>query len=168
MATHEISLLGPQTVPDATGFVYQQPYPLLATNDIWGNLVYIFADGGTTNYLYGQCTLPQNYVTTAVIVIIWTATATSGNVVWGFDYRVVGGDDTTSLDQATAVESVTVTDAAPTATDRRLRVTVALTSANLAAGSTLEFRLSRNPSNGSDTMAASAELFDCLLSYSDV
>jgi predicted carbohydrate-binding protein with CBM5 and CBM33 domain len=168
MATHEISLLGPQTVPDSTGNVYQQPYPILATNDVWGNLIFVFADAGTTNYLYGVITIPQNYVGTAVIVFIWTATATSGNVLWGFDYRVVGGDDTTSLDQATAVESVTVQDVAPTATDRRLRVTVALTSANLAAGSTLEFRISRNPSNGSDTMAASAQLFDCLLSYADV
>ena len=168
MATHEVSLLGPQTVPDSTGNVYQQPYPILATNDIWGNLVYIFADAGTTNYLYGQLTIPQNYVGTASIVFIWTATATSGAVVWGFDYRDVGGTDTTSLDQATAQESVTVTSNAPSATDRRIRATVNLTSANLTAGDTLEFRISRNPSNGSDTMAASAELFDCLLRYADV
>jgi hypothetical protein len=168
MATHEISLLGPQTVPDATGNVWQQPYSILATNLVWKNLVYIFADAGITNYLYGVFTIPQNFVSAPVIVFIWTATATANSVVWGFDYRVVGGTDTTSLDQTTAVESVTVTSNAPTATDRRIRVTVALTSANLAAGSTLEFRLSRNPSNGSDTMAASAELFDALLNYADV
>ena len=168
MATHEISLLGAQTVPDSTGNVYQQPYALSATNDVWNHLVYVFADAGTTNYLYGECIIPQNYVGTAVVVIFWTSTATTNNVFWGFDYRAITGNDSESLDQATAVESVTVQDAAPTATDRQLRVTVSLTSANISAGDILQFRFSRLPSNASDTMAASAYLVDLALSYADV
>src|SRR3990172_8672711 len=129
MATHEPSILGFNSGPDASGSVFVEPYSIKATNDVWRDHHIIFNDTATRDLFYGQFTVPQNYVGTALLVIIWTAQVTSGNVVWDFDYRTVGGDDTTSLDQAGVEESVTVTDAAPGATDRRLRVTIALTAA---------------------------------------
>lgn len=166
MATHRIPL-GEQMMPDASGNVFQQPYPISATNDFWKHGVWVFLDTATDDYLHGFVEVPQNYVGTAAIKFIWTSTATSGNVVWEFAYRTVAGDDAASLDQATAEETVSVTDAAPTATDRRLEASVNLTAANLAAGETLQFKIGRKGTSGSDTMAASAYLLGVYLSYAD-
>ena len=167
MATHEISLLGPSTVPDTSGNCWQEPYTIAATNDVWALLVYRFKDSGTKVGVYGQFTVPQNYVGTAAVKPVWTATATTGNIVWQFEYRTVGGDDTTSLDQAGTEETPNVTDAAPTAAHRRLQPTISPTSANFAAGETVEYYFVRDGSVVGDTLAADGLLFDLLLSYSD-
>lgn len=169
-ATHQISVLGPNTVPDTTGRCWFETYDVAASNDVWKNLIARFKDpsGGQSHGLYGQFTVPQNYVGTPVIVPIWTATATAGNCRWRFTYRTVGGDDTTSLDQAGNEEQVSLTDAAPTAANRRLAPTgLALTAANLAAGETVEFLFERLDDTGVDTMAADALLFDLLFQYAD-
>ena len=168
MASHELPILGALTLPDSSGNVYPQPYPVLATNDLWKHGTFLFLDTATKDSLYGTFTAPRNYVATPQAILIWTSTAITGNVVWEFAYRGVGGDDTTSLDQATAVETVSATDAAPTATDRRLRLAITLTAANFAAGDTVEFRLSRDGSSASDTMAATAQLHGLLFAYTDV
>ena len=44
MATHRIPILGTGTVPDTSGDVFQEPYTIKATNDVWGRLVWIFND----------------------------------------------------------------------------------------------------------------------------
>lgn len=80
-------------------------------------------------------------------------------MVWDFDYRAVGGNDTESLDQSGTQESVSVTDTAPGAANRRMEVSVNLTSSNLAAGDTVEFLFVRDGTDAADTMAGSAMLF---------
>ena len=167
MATQRISILGANTVPDASGNVYFQPYNIVATNDVWRHLVVIFADSATRDLLYGQFEVPQNYVGNAKIYPIWTAQVTSGNVVWDFDYRTVGGDDTTSLDQSGVEEALTVTDAAPTATDRRMTPSMTATAANFAAGETVTFLLARDGASA-DTLAGAVTLFDLIFEYTDV
>lgn len=167
MATHQISIIGGGANPDTSGNVYPQGYDILGTNDQWKLNVWIFEDTSTKIGFYGQFTVPQNYVGTAAIIPVWTATATSGNVVWEFDYRTVGGDDTTSLDQSGTEETPSVTDAAPTAANRRLTPSISPTSANFSAGETVEFYFNRLGSSGSDTMAASAILFDLIFQYAD-
>jgi hypothetical protein len=168
MATHRISLLS-GAIPDNSGNVFIEPYTVKATNDVWGGLVTIFNDTATRLGLRGFVSVPKNYNSggTTKIVVVWTSTATSGNVVWDADYRAVTGDDSESLDQTSNQESVTVTDAAPGAANRRLEALMTLTAGNLAAGDTLEWELFRDGANGSDTMAAAAILFDVLLEYTD-
>ena len=109
----------------------------------------------------------MNYVGNAKVIYVWTTTAITGNVVWDFDYRAVGGDNAESLDQATVQEAVTVTDAAPGATDRRMEVSINLTSANIAAGDTLEWLAARDGA-ASDTIAAAVGLVSLELEYTDV
>lgn len=172
MATHQISVLGANTVPDNSGNCWQEPYTILATNDVWGLMVWRFGSSNaaqpTTRIgLRGQFTVPQNYAGTASFIPIWTATVTSGNVVWDFDYRTVSGDDAVSLDQSGTEESITVTDAAPSAANRRLTPSLSPTSANFTAGETVEFELFRDGADGNDTMAASAILFELIFQYSD-
>lgn len=167
MTTFRIPILGPNTIPDTSGDVYQEPYTIKATNDVWGLMPWAFNDTGTRIGLKGGFLVPKGYVGSALIVPYWTATATSGNVVWDFDYRAVGGDDAESLDQAGTQQSVTLTDAAPTAAHRLLIPTVGLTSANLAADDFVEFEFFRDMSDAADTMAAAALLFGLYFQYAD-
>lgn len=167
MATHRIPILGFSTVPDASGNVFLEPYDVKATNDVWDRLVVIFNDTATRLGLQGGFVVPKNYVGSAKIIVVWTSTATSGNVAWDFDYRAVGGDDAESLDQSGTQESATVTDAAPGAAHRRLEAQISLTSANLAADDEVEFGLFRDGADGADTMTAAAIVFSVLFEYAD-
>lgn len=166
MATHQISILGPSTIPAAGGNVYPTPFDTLATNDVWKHMVWAFKDTSTRDILYGSFLVPQNYVGSPVIIPVWSTSATSGNAIWDFDYRTVGGDDTTSLDQSGVEEALTVTDAAPGAAWRRMAPTGMSASANFAAGETATYLIARDGAS-SDTIAATLALFDLLFQYSD-
>lgn len=159
-------------MPDATGECWVEPYSILATNDVWKHPIVRFGSNNAAaptvrHGIYGLFNVPKNYVGTPVLVIVWTATLTTNNVVWDFEYRTVGGNDTTSLDQTGTEESVTVTDVAPGAANRRLEVTISL-SANFAADETVEFGFFRDGADAADTMAGSAILHDLLFQYNDV
>lgn len=167
MATHRIPILNWATVPDTSGNVFLESYDVKATNDVWDRLVTIFNDTATRIGLRGGFTVPKNYVGTAKIVVVWTSTATSGDVEWDFDYRAVGGDNSESLDQSGTQETVNLNDTAPGAAHRRMECLLTLTSANLAVDDEVEFELFRDGTDGGDTMAAAAILFNLLFEYSD-
>lgn len=168
MATHRISILGWPTLPDTSGNVFFEPYTIKATNDVWGRLVAVFNDTATRIGLAGGFTVPKNYVGTAKLIIVWTTTATTGAVVWDFEYRAVGGDDTTSLDQAGTQESLTVTDTAPGAANRRMETSITLTAGNFAVDNEVEFNFYRDGTDGADTLAAAALGVALLFEYTDV
>lgn len=100
MATHRIPILNQFCRPDNSGNVFWEPFSVKATNDVWDHGVWVFNDTATRLLLHGNFMVPQNYVGTASIILPWSASAITGNVVWDFDYRAVGGDDAESLDQA--------------------------------------------------------------------
>lgn len=154
MATHRIPVS--LTRPDDSGNVFWEPLNVKATNDVWQHGVWVFNDTATRLLIYGSFMVPQNYVGTPSIIVPWTSTATTGNVVWDFDYRAIGGDDAESIDQTGTQEALTVTDAAPTAAFRLLVPSMSLTGSNLAAGDFVQFLLGRDGANASDTMAAAA------------
>ena len=167
MATHRIPILGAGTIPDATGNAFFEPYSIKATNDQWRHLVAVLNDSGTKVGLYGSFWVPKNYVGTPKIIVVWATTATTGNVVWDFDYRAIGGDDTESLDQSGTQEAVTVTDAAASAAHERLTPEMALTAANLAADDLVEFFFARDGASASDTLAAAALVHALIFEYAD-
>lgn len=169
MATYRLPLLTWCAGPDNSGNVWLEPLTTLATNDVWGHCIVRFKDTSTRIGMTGAANVPKNYNSsgTTSLVIVWTATATSGNVVWDFDYRAVGGNDAESLDQAGNQESVSVTDAAPTASLRRLEASVSLTASNIAADDTLQFTVFRDGTDAADTMAADAAMVGIFLQYTD-
>lgn len=167
MATHRMPILGFGTVPDTSGNVFFEPYDVKATNDVWDRLVCIFNDTSTRLGLHGGFTVPKNYVGTAKIIVVWTSTATSGDVEWDFDYRAVGGNDAESLDQTGTQETVNNNDTAPTAAHRRLECELVLTSGNFAVDDEVEFTLFRDGTDGGDTMTAAAIVFAVLFEYAD-
>lgn len=167
MATQRMSILGIGTVPDSSGGVFFEPYSVKATNDVWDRQVGIFNDTATRIGLPGGFEVPQGYVGSPAIVVVWTSTATSGDVEWDFDYRAVGGNDTESMDQAGTQESVNVADTAPSAAHERMEAVLNLTAANFAAGDSVLCELFRDGTDGGDTMAAAAIVFDVLFQYAD-
>lgn len=175
MATFNKDILGLATRIDPTQTtdpVFPAPYNAYATNDVWKHNVLVFGGSNAAQPtvrtgIFGLFRVPDNYVGTPLIVIDWSATLTSGDVVWDFEYRTVAGNDTDSYDQAGTEQSVTVTDTAPGATNRRLEVTIALTAANFAAGDDVEFALYRDGADAADTMAGSALLFNACFRYND-
>jgi len=168
MATHRIPILGFGTKPDSTGNCYLGSYDLLSTNQFWGHLVFVFDSTTVDHGLYGTFEVPQDYVGTAGLVIVWTTPATSGDVEWEFAYRPVGGNDTESLDQATALETkADENDTAPNVAHERMEYTISLTDGNFAAGDTVEFFLSRQGADAGDTIADDVMLFGLYFSYAD-
>ena len=168
MATHRVPILGWATVPDTSGDVFFEPYSVKATNKVWDRMVAIFNDTATRLGLAGGFTVPQNYVGTANLIVVWTAQATSGDVEWDFDYRAVGGNDTESLDQAGTQESVNANDTAPSAINERMEISISLTDSNFATGDSVLFELFRDGTDAGDTMAAAATLFEAYFEYADV
>lgn len=167
MATKRIPILGFGTIPDASGNVFFEPYSVKATNDVWKRLVGIFNDTATRDGLHGGFAVPKGYVDTANLVIVWTSTATSGDVEWDFDYRAVGGNDTESLDQAGTQESVNANDTAPSAAHERMEISISLTDGNFAVDDEVEFTLFRDGTDGGDTLSAAVILFGLFFEYAD-
>jgi len=63
MATQRIAILGWQTVPDTSGLVWFEPYPIKASNDRWDQMTLIFDNPGSTrNAVFGVFEVPPNYV----------------------------------------------------------------------------------------------------------
>lgn len=159
-----------QSIPDSTGDAFYEPYRILATNDNFGHLILRCGASNSAQPtvkagIYGCFRVPENYSTSATLIIEWTSTITSGDVVWDFDYRAIGGDDTESMDQATYQESVTVTDTAPSAAHEKMTATINLTSTNFAVGDLVEFFFGRDGADANDTLAGSALLQGLYFEY---
>ena len=144
MATKRIPILGPMTVPDTSGNVYFEPASSnFGTNDLYPHLVLVYADAGTRNGLRGLFEVPQDYVDTAEIIIVWSSTLT-GPAKFDFDYTAVAGDNAESIDPSADQQSSTVTDTISTAR-RRHEATIDPTDTNFVAGDTVLFELFRHP-----------------------
>lgn len=167
MATHRVPIFGFGTVPDTSGNVFLEPYDVKATNDVWDRLVVVFNDTATRIGIHGGFTVPKNYVGSAKLVVVWTTTATSGDVEWDLDYRAISGDDAESLDQTTNQESVNLNDTAPGAAHRRMETLITLTAANFAVDDEVEFTLFRDGTDAGDTIAAACLVFNLMFEYAD-
>jgi len=166
--------MGFATHPDDTGECWFEPADLnFGTNDLARQFLLslgsALAAAPTVKHgVYGAFRVPKNYVNSPVLVIEWSATLTTGDVVFDFDYNTVAGNDAESLDPAAWQQSVTVTDTAPTTARLKLTPTVALTAGNFAADDYVEFFFGRDGVDAADTMAGRAYAFDLSFEYVDV
>lgn len=166
MPTHRIPMTGWSMLPDTSSNVYFQTYRAPSTNKQWDHLVAVFTDVSTSIELHGSMNVPKNYVGNAKAIVVWTsATATTNAVRWQLKYRAVGADDSESLDQIAVQETVAVDDNAPSAINRRLEVSMNLTSANIAADDTFQWWFTREGQHANDTLVGSALLFSLLFEY---
>ena len=165
MATRRINILNFATLPDTSGNVWFEPAALTQTNDRYPQMVARFKDTATKDSLGIRFPVPDNYVGSPVMEVIWTSTATTGNVIWVIDYN--SGSKTATLDPSTDEESPTVTTAAPGTSQTGVASRMTLTAANLAANDIFQGKVSRNGA-GSDTMAADAVVYNIIFEYVDV
>jgi len=164
MATQDKNLME-NLQPDDTGGCF--PSNLVAegaTN--WLHEVFGFLANAARSRLHGLIEIPSDYVGAAVIVVDHTANASTGDVDWEFEYRVLAAGD--NMDQAP--QEALGTDAASsaaiaTAFDRQTTSITLTTPGNFVASRFLQFALVRNAAT--DTLSVSALLAKLKLQYSD-
>ncbi len=156
MTLVRIPIIAWDTVPDGSGDIFIEPATIKATNDFFRQAELIFNDSGDDDEIFGSFDVPQNYVDSAGLRIIWTTTAIVGDWEAGLAYRAVGGTDTESLDQATAQESLLSGNnfTAPSAINERMSSLISMTDANLEPGDTVLWIVSREGLDAGDTLAA--------------
>lgn len=169
MATKRIPILfSGRALPETSGDVYTTNLQDPGSGGLWDFMVVVFTDSGEKDAWHTGFWVPEDYVGSADFDVKWTANATSGNVIFDLDYRTIPFDDTASIDQGTAEESDTVTDAAPSAAFEGLTATMgAITAGNFTAGEFCEVILYRDGANASDTLSASALVVDLMFVYAD-
>jgi hypothetical protein len=136
------------------------------TNDVD---VYVldFADGATKLYAQATVAMPSDWNGgTVTAEFYWTANSTStNNLLWGCAGRSYGNFET--LDQAFGTEQ-TVQDAL-NGTANQVAISAATGAITLAgtpaAGELVQFRVSRDPASGSDTLAATARLLGVMITF---
>ncbi len=163
MATHRISILGPMTIPDTSGEVFFEPYDVADTGAVVIPLILAFNNSGTKDGVRGSFQVPEFYVDTANLQIIWTANATSGTCAWDWSVLTRSGSEPMGA-AATRTSETTVPMKGGTAFTRE-EATITLTDADYVAGDEVLFELFRDTIT--DTMAAKAVLFGAYFEYND-
>lgn len=127
------------------------------------NIVTLDFDQATQEFAQFAVSLPRNWDRgTVTAKVYWTASSSSGGVVWGISGGAYSNDDALTVALGTAQTS---TDTLLATNDLHVSPdTAAITLAGSPADADfLAFQISRNPSDGSDTLAADAKLLGVVL-----
>ena len=138
MATHRISIVSPFGRPATNpGGVFWQPYSIIDSGAVLIPDVLCFKDSGTKDGYADSFHVPQNYVGSAVLRIVWTANATAGTCV--FDWSVLPRSG--AEDMGAAAARTTETDSTTKGGTAFTRETndITLTDADYAAGDEVLF-----------------------------
>jgi hypothetical protein len=143
-------------IPRTTGGCGVDSREIGATNR--ANVDELLFDTATEEFAQALVVMPSNYNNSTLTArFYWTATSGSGGVAWGLGGRAYGDDD--ALDQASGTRQV-VTDTLITAND--VHVTSATSAITIdgtpAANKAINYQISREVGNASDTLAVDARL----------
>jgi hypothetical protein len=143
-------------IPRTTGGCGVDSREVGATNR--ANVDELLFDTATEEFAQALVVMPSNYNNSTLTArFYWTATSGSGGVAWGLGGRAYGDDD--ALDQASGTRQV-VTDTLITAND--VHVTSATSAITIggtpAANKAINYQISREVGNASDTLAVDARL----------
>lgn len=164
MATHRIPI-GTALIPDASGNGYWEGAALDDVNDRYPHELLTLEDSGTKVSAGVMFTVPKNYVGTPKVVVRWKTTATTGDVVFDVEYTAIAAGET--LDPSADQEALSVTDSAPGTARLANDCEVSLTAGNLAPDDTVLMNVSRDGTDGADTLAADAQLVEAWFQYAD-
>jgi len=134
-----------------------------STNKI--NTDELLFDAGTDEFAQAMIVMPNNWnAGTVTAKFHWTASTSSGDVVWGLSGRAYANDD--ALDQAQGTAQ-TVTDTLTATNDVDITsATSAITLAGTAAaGNPVIFEVYRDANAGGDTLGADARLLGVEITY---
>jgi hypothetical protein len=137
----------------------------LGTNDV--DVYHLAFDPTTQEFAQATVAMPTDWnagTVTAVFYWMHPATTTNFGVVWQLEGRAFANDD--ALDQAWGTLQE-IADTGGTTSDLYISgATPAITLAGSpAAGQLVQFRIGRQPADGSDTMAVDAFLLGVMINY---
>jgi hypothetical protein len=143
---------------------------LTASADEPDNIIPVldFDPGATEEYTYFPGFMPGNYDAGGFTVVIgWSSDATSGNVIWNLAWKSVT-DDADDLDsKAFAAPNASAADATANVAGEVAYTEITFTdgadSDSVAANEYFWLELSRNSSNGSDTLNSNDAEFHFLV-----
>ena len=166
MATHQISMLNGSTFPDNSGDVFQQPYSIIDTATIIDPLVWVFADSGNDDNLYGRVLVPQNYVGSPKVIIIWNAVPVTNEAV--FDLWILSRGDNEDPGAAADHTNDTVTTTVAGTTFFINTSTFATMSAtDIVKGEQFYWSIQRQGADANDDLADALMIHDLILEYAD-
>jgi hypothetical protein len=164
--------IGNVIAPDGTGTINTPATPELVVSSgtqttntpklTYGTWLF---DQSTDEHVICRGRLPSNWSSGATLKILYTAKATSGDVIWkaGIAPLTASADD---LDAAVFLAADLGTANTVPATQGHFKeVSITLTTTGLAAGDFVVLFIGRDADNGSDTLAADAVLVDFELIY---
>ena len=143
--------------------MFVEPYDVTDTAAVWKGLVLVFNNSGTKDGVRGKFQVPQGYVGSARLIIVWTANATFGTCI--FDWSVLPRSGVEDMGAAFTRTSETVSVTKGGTAFTREESIITLTNADYVAGDEVLFELFRDTI--SDTMAAKTLVFDVYFEYSD-
>lgn len=160
-ATTTMSLFNDFTIPDSSGDVWLAPNSINSANSVSDQMVFVASSSVAKVGIHGSILIPSNFSSSSAKVrFAWTATSTSNAVVNDFDYRCVSGNNTTSLYQTSWQENKTVTTNNPSTAGYRITSTMDINAGYYcSAGDTMQFFLTRDGTDGSDTSTVDQEIF---------
>lgn len=121
-----------------------------------------FPDPGPA-YMWQHFALPSDWTGAVDVRFIWRTSATTGNVVWTVQGACVAAGG--SIDPVLG-NSSSVTSAAQATTNRVSIATLSgVTMTGCSAGNVWFYRIARDGTNASDTLAAAAELLGVEITY---
>lgn len=166
-ATSTLQVFNAFTTPDTGGNSWIQSSTINGSASVLGSMVYIASSTTAKTGFFGTQYIPDNFASSsAQVVIDWTATSTSNAVVWNFDYRCVGGTNTTSLYGTTYQESKTVTSNNPSTAGFKITSNMDINAGYYcSAGNTMQYYLYRDGTNGADTSTVDAEIYNAVIKY---
>lgn len=169
MATRTRDIISWPSRPGSSGDVFFEPADIKGANGFFKGLVLVFNDSGNDDQYHFRFPVPDDYVDTANLLIIWTTTAIVNDWEAGIAYRAVGGNDTESLDQATAQRSLLTGNnfTAPSALNERMESRITLTDGDFAQNDTVQGHFSREGADAGDTLAAAIRIYDLFFEYNN-
>jgi len=146
MATRRVDLGFNGTVRPSTGDPHFVPYTVVNSGSTQDPIVLVMLSAVVT-VIKGHIRIPEDYVGTPVLSIVWTSETAANTVDFKFRHRTIAGSDTALLDISTSPterEDTSVDNGGPSAPSERMLDTISLTTTDLTAGETMYYEFERD------------------------
>ena len=145
MATHRVSLLN-STVRPLDENTFFAPYSI-ANSGTTQDPVVLYMITSVVGVIKGVIRVPENYVGTPVLSIVWTSETTTNTVDFKFRHRTTDSSDTELLDISTSpteLEDTSINNGGPSAASEQMIDTISLTTTDLTSGSIMYYEFERD------------------------
>ena len=122
--------------------------------------------GSTVESAWWSFRMPADYASGGALKILWMANGTSNAVKFAAQVSAITADDAdTPLEHALSTAATVTTNVNTTEARRVTASSITLNMDSAAAGDLIQLVLKRDPSDGSDTSTADAEVLACAFEY---